>query len=156
MTQADRVHSTPPTNTPIDTTRRRFLSVAAGGAIAPGIPAAALADAPTIDPIIAAIDEHRKAHAAHLAAIDELSRLEKIHGDWDGSITEKPCDDDCDTFDFLVGTAATTIAGLFAKFDYLREIASREAWMLDEREGTALNLIESFAESIRSIWRVQA
>jgi hypothetical protein len=156
MTQADSVHSTPPTNTPIDTTRRRFLSVAAGGAIAPGIPAAALADAPTIDPIIAAIDEHRKAHVAHLAAIDELSRLEKIHGDWDGSITEKPCDDDCDTFDFLVGTAATTIAGLFAKFDYLREIASREAWMLDEREGTALNLIESFAESIRSIWRVQA
>jgi hypothetical protein len=156
MTQADSVHSTPPTNTPIDTTRRRFLSVAAGGAIAPGIPAAALADAPTIDPIIAAIDEHRKAHVAHLAAIDELSRLEKIHGDWDGSITEKPCDDDCDTFDFLVGTAATTIGGLFAKFDYLREIASREAWMLDEREGTALNLIESFAESIRSIWRVQA
>ena len=36
MDQADSVHSTPPTNTPIDTTRRRFLSqaaaVAAGGA----------------------------------------------------------------------------------------------------------------------------
>jgi hypothetical protein len=29
MTQADSVHSTPPTNTPIDTTRRHFLSVAA-------------------------------------------------------------------------------------------------------------------------------
>ena len=29
MTQAGSVLSTPPTNTPIDTTRRRFLSVAA-------------------------------------------------------------------------------------------------------------------------------
>jgi hypothetical protein len=29
MTQADSVYSTPPTNTPIDTTRRHFLSVAA-------------------------------------------------------------------------------------------------------------------------------
>jgi hypothetical protein len=37
MTQADRVHSTPPTNTPADPTRRHFLSrsagVAAGGAV---------------------------------------------------------------------------------------------------------------------------
>jgi len=34
MTQADRVHSTPPTNTsalPVDPTRRRFLTVAAVG-----------------------------------------------------------------------------------------------------------------------------
>jgi hypothetical protein len=33
MTQADSVHSTPPTNTPIDTTRRRFLTVAAVGSM---------------------------------------------------------------------------------------------------------------------------
>ena len=32
MPQADRVHNTPPTSTPIDPTRRRFLSQAAGGA----------------------------------------------------------------------------------------------------------------------------
>ena len=61
MTQADSVHSTPPTNTsapnppgPVDTTRRLFLTVAAGAsvasvgtlavaAIAPGAPPAALA-----------------------------------------------------------------------------------------------------------------
>jgi hypothetical protein len=45
MTQADSVHSTPPTNTPVDTTRRRFLSNAAslataGTAIALAIPPA--------------------------------------------------------------------------------------------------------------------
>ena len=54
MTQADSVHSTPPTNTPIDTNRRRFLSAAASGAVAAAIPAAALAAAPAVDPIFAA------------------------------------------------------------------------------------------------------
>ena len=38
MTQADSVHSTPPTNTsatnPLDQARRHFLTVAAGGALA--------------------------------------------------------------------------------------------------------------------------
>ena len=34
MTQADRVHSTPPTNTPIDTRRRHFLAIAAGASVA--------------------------------------------------------------------------------------------------------------------------
>jgi hypothetical protein len=34
MTRADRVLSTPPTNTPIDTNRRRFLAVAAGASAA--------------------------------------------------------------------------------------------------------------------------
>jgi hypothetical protein len=33
MTQADSVHSTPPTNTPVDPTRRCFLSSAAGLAV---------------------------------------------------------------------------------------------------------------------------
>jgi hypothetical protein len=53
--------------------------------------------------------------------------------------------------------AANTVAGLFAKINYLREIAEGdEAWMLDEREGTALDLIESFAGSIMTIWGVQS
>jgi ferric-dicitrate binding protein FerR (iron transport regulator) len=43
MTRADRVHSTPPTNTPVDPTRRRFLSQAAG--VAAGGTALALAAA---------------------------------------------------------------------------------------------------------------
>jgi hypothetical protein len=36
MTQADRVLSTPPTNTPVDTTRRHFLTVAAEAGNPPG------------------------------------------------------------------------------------------------------------------------
>jgi hypothetical protein len=49
MTKADRVHSTPPTNTsatnppgPVDPTRRHLLTIAAGGAVAAAIPAATL------------------------------------------------------------------------------------------------------------------
>jgi hypothetical protein len=44
MTQADSVHSTPPTNTPIEPTRRRFLSQTAG--VAAGGAALALATIP--------------------------------------------------------------------------------------------------------------
>jgi hypothetical protein len=49
MTQADSVHSTPPTNTPVDTTRRRLLTVAAGGAVAAAIPTTVLAAAQAPD-----------------------------------------------------------------------------------------------------------
>ena len=45
MAKADCVYITPPTNTPVDTTRRRFLTVAAIGSIigAGSLAAAAMA-----------------------------------------------------------------------------------------------------------------
>jgi hypothetical protein len=50
MTQAGRVLSTPPTNTPVDTTRRHLLTIAAGGAVAAlSIAAAQAAAAQTLD-----------------------------------------------------------------------------------------------------------
>ena len=73
MTQADSVLSTPPTNTsalPVDPTRRRLLTIATGGAVAAAIPTT-VGMAAAVDPIFAAIDEHRKAQAAHLAAIHQ-------------------------------------------------------------------------------------
>jgi hypothetical protein len=81
MTQADSVHSTPPTNTPISqidptgaTSRRRFLSQAAGVAAGSSvlalavIPPAPAVAAPTglPDPILAAIEAH-KAADSHFA-----------------------------------------------------------------------------------------
>src|ERR1035437_3650405 len=77
MTQADSVHSTPPKNTPVDTTRRHFLTVAAGAsvasvgtlalaAIATGAPPAALA----VDPIYAAIERHKAAALIWDAAVN--------------------------------------------------------------------------------------
>jgi hypothetical protein len=65
MTQADRVHSTPPTNAP--TSRRRFLSTAA--TLAAGGAALALAVVPASaislqdDPVFAALDLFKKARS---------------------------------------------------------------------------------------------
>lgn len=133
-------------NPPVDPTRRRFLSVAAGGAVAAAIPIAVLADTPALDPVFDLIDIHRKAHAAHLAAIKEADRLGES---WSG-ITEQPCVDENDAFEILVGAAATTLPGILAKLDYLRELAEQEAWMLDEREGVALLLADSIVTSLRN------
>jgi hypothetical protein len=106
----------------------------------------------SVDPIFAAIDEHRKAHAAHLWALDEINRLEKVDGscDW-ADIAEQPCHADNDTFEILLGTAAATIPGLLAKLTYLRTFAAgNESWMLDEHEGVSLALIDSFTASLRN------
>jgi hypothetical protein len=134
---------------PVDQARRRLLTLAATGATALTV-VPARAAVPTIDPVFELIEAHRKANAAHYAAIRELDRLEKT-GFVDWGITEKPCDDENDAFDQLVAASATTLPGIFAKVAYLREIAESEAWMLDEREGTAVGLIESFATSIKNI-----
>jgi hypothetical protein len=62
MTQADSVHSTPPTNT--SPTRRKILGTAAGAAAALATTGASpMAASPAPDPIYAAIEAHRKAYA---------------------------------------------------------------------------------------------
>jgi hypothetical protein len=117
------------------------MTVAAMPATAPDSGACAA------DPIYPAIDAHRRANAAHWAAIKASEGLM----DW-SSITEQPCNDENDAFDILIGAPATTLAGLLAKLAYLRGIAeSGEAWMLDEREGTSLHLIDSVTASLRNI-----
>ena len=103
MTQADRVHSTPPTNTPIDTKRRRFLSVAAGGAVAAAIPAAALAGAPAVDPIYAAIERYKMLSAEYTVAVDRRAPLE---------------DDDPDLWEAEHETSRTS-AALFEQMDVI-------------------------------------
>ena len=90
MTQADRVHSTPPTNTsatnPVDPTRRGFIVVAAGAsiisvcnlaAVAMPISTTPVSDAP-IDPIFAAIEAHRKAYAAMQAIFAEHRKAHSL------------------------------------------------------------------------------
>jgi len=127
--------------------------VAVGGtALGAGLPLPAPAAA-AVDPVFAAIERYKGAAAAHLAAIDDLALLEKIHGpaDADGSITEQPCHDENDAFEALVSAAATTLPGLLAKLAFLRQIAELQAWMLDEREGAALLLIDSFTASLKNV-----
>ena len=168
MTQADRVLSTPPTNTPIDTKRRRFLSVAAGGAIAAAIPAAALAAAPVIDPIYAAIDKHQQAVAAHDAATDiraafndvdmndeqrtELAALESVvDGAWDrledAGIT-------------LVNTDPTTLAGIVALYRYVEQLLNERGtvnlpeeihWDDDTHSSAGGALVNVIAVAVKAI-----
>ncbi|QDW38759.1 hypothetical protein FFI89_017375 [Bradyrhizobium sp. KBS0727] len=91
MARADCVHSTPPTNTPADPTRRQFLSqsagVAVGGAVLALATVSATADtaAPTAavasgepDPIFALIEDYRTAAAAVAAAASEVDRRDEM------------------------------------------------------------------------------
>jgi hypothetical protein len=79
MAKATRVHSTPPTNT--SPTRRNILgTIAAAGATALTLTPARAA-APSVDPVFAAIDSHRKAYAAMQAAFAETARAESIADD---------------------------------------------------------------------------
>jgi hypothetical protein len=172
MAKANSVHSTPPTNTPVDTTRRRFLAVAAfasaAGAGNLAFAAAAPNDVPqavTIppspaiaghDPVFGLIEAHRKAGSLHLAAIKELDRLDRIPGFKDWGVTERPCHDEFEAFDALLAAAATTLPGLVAKLFYLQDIAHRDAWMLTDRPDAAILLLEGFVASIANVWRVQS
>ena len=89
MTQANSVHSTPPTNTSanniVDPSRRGFLAqaavVAAGGAalgVALPLPVSAGGAERVLDPTFALIEAHRAAEAAHMVACAEHSKCERI------------------------------------------------------------------------------
>jgi len=99
MTQADCVLSTPPTNTPTDTTRRRFLTVAGVASVVSAssrvaaamatseVPHAVIIPRHRRDPVFGLIEAHRKACRDHEAALVEQERLERIGdnaADWVG------------------------------------------------------------------------
>ena len=172
MAKADCVLSTPPTNTPVDTTRRRFLTVAAIGsmigagslafaAAAPNsVPQAVTNASPSPvqrDPMFGMIEAHRKADRDHEAALDEQERLEQIG---DHAAADLAGDASCHAafkaFDVLLTAAATTLPGIVAKLAYLQDIAHRDAWMFTDRPDAAILLLEGFAASVANVWGVQS
>jgi hypothetical protein len=141
MTQADSVHSTPPTNTsannrpgPVDMARRRFLSdaasIAAGGTVLAFAPAAAGAAALPIDPIYEVIEQHRKAAREHHEAVDIHMAFEEL--DMEGEKLEKynslvaETDASYDRLDDvgcdLINTKPTTLAGILALCRYIKPL----------------------------------
>jgi hypothetical protein len=95
MTQADSVHSTP---------RRTAFKINAKSSEV------------STDPIFDLIETHRSACTAHLDALKVQNRIEELRGASAGSwIREKPCHDENDAFEALVGAAVTTVRALLAK-----------------------------------------
>jgi hypothetical protein len=99
------------------------------------------------DPVFSLIEAHRTARAAHLAAIDEQNRLERI-GDPDvESVAEGPCDAEWDSLDELIEMPAVSFAGLVAWASYLDEI---EEWMLEDSSAAA-RLIATLVEALGNL-----
>jgi hypothetical protein len=136
MTQADRVYITPPTNTPIDTTRRRFLAVSAGASIASvgaltvaAMPAAETGIPASIDPIYAAIKRHRdlaktldaawklRGHCKDFGTLTEAEqdRIRELND----AVDEASLPLEAAAMD-LFNTAPTTRAGILTALFYMR------------------------------------
>jgi hypothetical protein len=123
------------TNTPIDTTRRHLLTIAAGGAVAAAIPAEARAyPGHAADPIYAAIEAHRKAAAVEQAAWDAVNADEKTSRSDECALTDGPNAAACDAVDEFAETVPTTLRGLLAMIVYASE--------LDDQDPEAFNLCQ--------------
>jgi hypothetical protein len=142
---------------PVDPTRRRFLSQAAG--VAAGGTVLALATIPPVsaaatpawalDPVFGLIEAHRTARAAYLVALEEHTRLDRL-GDPDAYlISEAPFMAQLDALNDLIGTAPTTFVGLQAWASHLNEIRHvDEAWMFEEEAPT---LIATLVEALGNL-----
>ncbi len=134
MTQANRVLSTPPTNTPIDTTRRHFLVAVGGGTVA--MLAATVPDSavgiPTSDPVFELIEAHKRTAAALDIATAEVMRADELNEPYDDDLMDGPTGDENAALAKLLEAAPTTLAGIIAWVVYLKEAAARDPWRVDE------------------------
>ena len=141
MAKAKRVYSTPPTNAPVDPTRRRFLAVAAvASVVSAGTLAAAAAMDPSVpaavtmprhsrpDPAFALIADKRAADVAHCEAIDAQDEAESDDGYDPDAVDEawQRCCDACGVVNKadwrLATTPPTTLAGVAAVLRFANEI----------------------------------
>jgi hypothetical protein len=162
MAKATRVYSTPPTNTPVDPTRRHLLTIAAG-AVAAAIPTAVLAAAPAVDPIHAAMKRHRDLAKIYDAAVKARGRCKDF-----GTLTEEEkahvlkLNDAVDeahlpleaAADDLLNTAPTTHAGIICAIAYMR-VQHRndgehmvEGWWEDEHGERYIDWRDAWLETI--------
>ena len=171
MTKADSVHSTPPTNTPVDTTRRRFITIAAGASIvsvgslvaAAAIPATANV---TSDPAFALIAEKPAADVAHGEACDALSEAENRYGVGSEEAEDlyerggPACDAAMEACWPLATTPPTTLAGVAAVLRFANEVedAGME-WPNTDTvgpDGWHYQLRATIAAAIEALIKVQA
>jgi hypothetical protein len=177
MTQADRVLSTPPTNTPVDTTRRRFLAVAAVGSMIGAGSLAAVAMTPndvpqavTVprhygpDPAFALIADKQAADIAHGEAIDAQDAADE-RGIGEDEVYDRCCaaGDAVNVLDWkLATTPPTTLTGVAAVLRFANEIedggmewpntdaVGREGWHYQLR-ATMAAAIEALMKAERTV-----
>ena len=123
MLEADRVHSTPPTNAP--TTRRSFLAVTATLAASSAVLAVAVPPAlATNDPIFAMIERHREL-SAHCSAAYDISG--KLHAGPEYDAAEAVSTEKhgrlIDHTDALICCEPTTMVGVVAVMRYLATLS---------------------------------
>ena len=136
--------------TPIRSRRAVLAGGASAAALAliPATPAI-----PALDPVFELIETHRKAHIAHVAAIELQARFQRRYGMREGShISTEPCHKEHDAFEALVAAPATTMQGLLVQLDYYQELSNEfeTEWMIYDRAEAAV-LIQSFAASLKNI-----
>jgi hypothetical protein len=135
MAQANSNNSTP---APLDSTRRGFLSraagLAAGGtALALAIPSARAAD----DPVFALIAAHREINATVHAIEAETSRRLSLGIDDHIDITV-PSGAEMDLFQELLEMVPTTLAGVVALVTYLEHVNKKDPWKFEDNDATPL------------------
>ena len=119
---------------PVDPTRRRLLTVAAGGAVAAAIPTAALTAMPAVDPIYAVIEAHRRACTEHVEAVhihmafeevgmtgEKLKKYNSLVAETNAAY-DRMDDAGCD----LINTKPTTLAGILALCRYINPLFEEE------------------------------
>jgi len=170
MTRVESVYITPPTNTPISQndaapSRRRFLShaagVAAGGAVLAlaTIPPASAAAAPAglPDPILALIEEHKKANAEY----GEVCR-EVVPGTCspDPEKEEQYGARETEVRDDLATTVPTTLEGILAVLTYVEAVSegklSAEGRRDNAFDDSLIDIIISAQDCLASHLGVQA
>jgi hypothetical protein len=165
MTKADSVHSTPRITAskinPLDPMRRRLLTIAAGGAVAAAIPAAALTAAPAVDLIYAAIERHKAAKLPYEAAVT----VRACYDEADEKVTQQMDEAVDAAFDVyedagadLVNTEPTTLAGIVALCRYIEPLLNDGSYLPeviswdDETESSAAgafaNVIAAAVEAL--------
>ena len=169
MTQADRVLSTPPTNTPIDRNRRRFLAVAASasaasaGALAVAAMPAAAGIPIAADPAFALIAAKRAADLAHDRFCDALNEAEVRSGVGSDEADEvftlggPACHTAYEAGWPLATIPPTTLAGVVAVLRFANEIEDGGMeWPNTDtigREGWHYQLRATMAQAIETIIR---
>jgi hypothetical protein len=127
---------------PVDPTRRRFLSVTAGGAAALAMPSAADAEQ-SADPIFVAIDAHRRADAACVAV--------------DGDIPDELGDQCHKAFLAVVRTRPVTPAGLAALTTWVRELTdwlcANSSTLPDEEQRAIAAAVDDAVKALRGAKR---